>query len=127
MNLTPFVRVDATAFSASRAEILRAWGAPARSCRNSVGLNELDYQSTVFRFQDCGRLEEITLEAPVVAFGVVVVPFSALEPFVLAHDSEAFERAGFIISPTFGLAFDPHCPSWVTALAEHCIDSWRAL
>jgi hypothetical protein len=127
MNLAPFIRVDGTAFSASCAEILRARGAPVRSCRNSVGLNELDYLNAVFRFQDCGQLEEITLAAPVVTLGVIAVPFSSLRPFVLAHDSKAFERAGFIISPKFGFAFDPQCPSWVTALAAHCIDSWRAL
>jgi hypothetical protein len=34
---------------------------------------------------------------------------------------------GFIVSPKFGLAFDPDDAPWVTALAEHCIDTWRAL
>ena len=127
MNLAPFVRVDRTAFSTSREEIIRVWGEPTRTCRNSVGLNELDYETAVFRFQDCGRLEEITMQAPVVGLGTVAVPFSSLEQFVRAQDSAAFERAGFIISPRFGLAFDPQCPSWVTALAEHCIESWHAL
>ena len=92
-----------------------------------MGLNELDYDTAVFRFQDCGRLEEITVQAPVVDLGAVAVPFASLEPFVRIQDSMAFERAGFIVSPRFGLAFDPQCPCWVTALAEHCIASWRAL
>ena len=44
-----------------------------------------------------------------------------------AHDGEAFERAGFVVSPRWGLAFAPDCPDWVTALASHCIPTWRAL
>jgi hypothetical protein len=127
MDLAPFLSVDGTAFSASRDEIMGARGKPARACRNFVGLNELDYESVVFRFQDSGRLEEVSLEAPVVSLGKVAVPFSSLDPFIRSQDPSAFERAGFIVSPKFGLAFDPQCPSWVTALAEHCIESWHAL
>ena len=39
----------------------------------------------------------------------------------------AFVRAGFLVSPRFGLAFVPDQPDWVTALAAHCIGAWRAL
>ncbi len=87
----------------------------------------MDYEQQVFRFQDCGRLEEVTVRAPVLNLGSVAVPFGALERFVRDNDPSAFERAGFLISPSFGLAFDPQCPNWVTALAAHCIDEWRAL
>ena len=127
MNLDPFVRVDDTPFSASREEVVTMRGKPARSCRNGVGLHELDYESVVFRFQDCGRLEEITLQAPVVNIGNLSVPFAALASFVRTADPSAFEKAGFLVTPMFGLAFDPDEPCWVTALAAHCLDSWRAL
>jgi hypothetical protein len=127
MKLTPFSSVDGVPFSVSREEVLRMRGRPVREGRNDVGLNELDYEDVVYRFQDCGRLEEITAQAPVVNLGTVAVPFVALERFVRENDSSMFERAGFVVSPTFGLAFDPRCSSWVTALAEHCIAEWRAL
>lgn len=127
MNLEPFVRVDQTSFSASREEVVKLRGVPARTCRNGVGLNEMDYGSVVFRFQDCGRLEEITLEAEVVNLGNVAVPFAALASFVRANDPSAFEKAGFVVSPLYGLAFDPSEPFWVTALAAHCLDAWRAI
>jgi hypothetical protein len=81
----------------------------------------------VYRFQDCGRLEEITLQAQVVSFGKVAVPFANLAAFVRAHDPGTFERAGFLVSPQFGLAFDPSEPFWVTALARHCLPEWRSL
>ena len=127
MKLHPFSSVDGVLFSASREEVLRIHGSPMRQGRNDVGLSELDYEQRVFRFQDCGRLEEVTVQAPVLNLGSVAVPFGALERFVRDNDPSTFERAGFLISPSFGLAFDPQCPSWVTALAAHGIDEWRAL
>jgi len=47
----------------------------------------MDYGSVVYRFQDCGRLEEITTRAPVVYIGAVDVPFNALESFVRSNDA----------------------------------------
>jgi len=127
MKLHPFVSVDETPFTATRADITRARGEPLRQGRNGVGLNELDYGGIVYRFQDSGRLEEITQQARVILFGTVAVPFDALAAFIRANDDDAFERAGFLVSPVFGLAFDPRDPHWVTAIARHCVDTWRAL
>lgn len=127
MKLEPFQSVDGTAFSASSADIMRLLGAPQRTGRNEVGLDELDYGGVVYRFQESGRLEEITTQAPVVTFGTVSVPFGTLAAFIRSHDGAAFERAGFLVSPRFGLAFDPADPCWVTAIAEHCVSTWKAL
>ena len=127
MNLAPFVQVDDAPFTLSSEELLRARGAPWRTQRNAVGLDEMDYGDVVYRFQDCGRLEEITMQAEVLSIGNVAVPFPSLAAFVRAQDPEAFERAGFVISPRFGLAFDPSQPSWVTALARHCLPEWKRL
>lgn len=127
LRLRPYVQVDDTPFTASTEDILRAHGRPWRSLRNGVGLNELDYGHVVYRFQDCGRLEEVTQQAEVVALGNVVIPFDTLAAFIRWQDPESFERAGFLVSPEFGLAFDPTEPFWVTALARHCIPEWQAL
>jgi len=127
MNLDPYVQVDDSPFTLSGEDLLRARGAPWRARRNGVGLHEMDYGDVVYRFQDCGRLEEITKQAAVVNIGNVAVPFANLAGFVRAHDAEAFDRAGFVISPRFGLAFDPSQPSWVTALARHCLPEWKRL
>ena len=127
MTLQPYVQVDGTPFSVSSADIERDLGKPWRAVRNGVGLNELDYGEVIYRFQDCGRLEEITLQARVVKLGNVTVPFEALAGFIRGQDPEAFVRAGFLVSPAFGLAFDPAEPFWVTALARHCIPEWEKL
>ena len=127
MNLRPYEQVDDTPFTACSDDIVRARGRPWRSQRNGVGLDELDYGDVVYRFQEGGRLEEVTLQAPVVTLGKVSVPFEALAGFVRGQDAEAFERGGFLVSPAFGLAFDPAEPFWVTALARHCLPQWEAL
>lgn len=127
MRLEPYVQVDDSPFALSREDLLRERGEPWRAVRNGVGLDEMDYGDVVYRFQDCGRLEEITVRAEVVNIGKVAVPFAHLAAFVRAHDPGTFERAGFVISPRFGLAFDPSEPSWVTALALHCLPQWRRL
>ena len=89
MKLDPYVQVGDTPFTASREDLLRARGEPWRAQRNGVGLNEMDYGDVVYRFQDCGRLEEITLQAEVVHIGKVAVP----------------EGAGYGLSPYFRVSF----------------------
>lgn len=127
MRLEPFISVDGNPFSATRADVLRQRGVPSREGRNGVGLLEIDYDEIVFRFQDNGRLEEITAQAPVLHLGAVAVPFASLAAFVREQDGAAFERAGFVVSPRFGLAFDPAQPCWITALGKHCLPEWAAL
>jgi len=127
MRLQPFVSADGVAFDTTPAQLAARFGPPLRRERNAVALNAWDYGHTVFRFQDHGRLEEITSRSPVLHLGDVAVPFAALGGFVRSQDAGCFERAGFVVSPRFGLAFAPADPDWVTALARHCLDSWRAL
>ena len=127
MRIEPFVSVDGNSFAITPDELLRARGLPANQCRNDVGLNEFDYTTIVFRFQDSGRLEEITARAPVLSIGSVFVPFANLGWFIRHQDPGAFMRARFLVSPAFGLAFDPLEPVWVTGLARHCLPQWAAL
>lgn len=127
MKLHPFVQAGELAFTLSAGDIRQRWGRPLHEGRNSVALNELDYGHTVLRFQDNGRLEEITVQVTVLELGSVVVPFASLQSFVRTQDADSFERARFVISPRFGLAFDPREPPWITLLAAHCLDEWRKL
>ncbi|MCW5631835.1 MAG: hypothetical protein KIT17_00720 [Rubrivivax sp.] len=131
MKLTPFRRVDEHSFGLTPEELVARRGPPHARRRNAVALDELDYGDVVFRFQASGRLEEVTRRAPVLHLcggpSDVAVPFTSLAGFVGGQDPEAFERAGFVVSPRFGLAFAPGSPDWVTALARHCIATWRAL
>jgi hypothetical protein len=127
MRFEPFVSFAGYAFSLTPAELIAHRGQPMRQVRNEVGLNEYDYGDVVLRFQDSGRLEEITAQAPVLHLGAVAVPFGTLAAFVCSHDAQTFQRMRFRVSPMLGLAFDPAQPCWVTALAKHCLPEWEAL
>lgn len=127
LRLQPFTAFGDLPFSLSVEALVARLGPPNHCARNNVELNAYDYGHCVLRFQDSGRLEEITQRAPVLQLDTVAIPFAALAGFVLAQDPEAFERAGFLVSPALGIAFVPGEPDWVTALARHCIPTWRAL
>lgn len=127
LRLMPFAAFDGFDFGLGVEDLVARLGPPNRHSRNDVELNEYDYGHSVFRFQDGGRLEEITKRAPVLQIGPVAIPFPALAGFVRTHDAGAFERAGFLVSPLYGVAFVPEEPDWVTALARHCLPSWQAL
>lgn len=127
MHLQPYQSVSGTPFTATRDDVIRAHGQPRSESRNNVGLTALDYGDVVYRFQDSGRLEEVTARADVLHLGTVAVPFRDLAAFVQSSDSTAFDRAGFLVSPLYGIAFVPGEPCWVTALARHCMGAWKAL
>ena len=127
MHLQPYLRVNGTPFTATRDDVIRAHGQPRSESRNTVGLTALDYGEVVYRFQDSGRLEEVTVGAEVLHLGTVAVPFRDLATFVQLNDRTAFDRAGFLVSPRYGIAFVPDEPCWVTALAKHCVAEWEAI
>ena len=127
MHLQPCQSVNGTPFTATRDDVIRAHGQPRSESRNCVGLTALDYGDVVYRFQDSGRLEEVTARAEVLHLGTVAVPFRDLAAFVQSSDNTAFDRAGFLVSPLYGIAFVPGEPCWVTALARHCMAEWEAI
>ena len=110
MHLQPCQSVNGTPFTATRDDVIRAHGQPRNESRNSVGLTALDYGDVVYRFQDSGRLEEVTGRAEGLHMGTVAVPFRDLAAFVQSSDNTAFDRAGFLVSPRYGIAFVPDEP-----------------
>lgn len=128
MNFVPYQLFGETCFDATEADVLRQLGTPRSHQLLPIGLLELDHGDVVHRFQtSTGRLEEITRPAPLLWLDGQMLLFPQLVAHVRAHDATAFERGGFLVSPRYGLAFVPGQPSWVTALAVHCIDTWRRM
>ena len=125
----PFIQVDDLPFATTAATLRQHRGAPGRESDNEVGMHEMDYGNAVYRFQlGTGRLEEVTMRAPVLHLpDGVVVPFASLAAFVREHDPGTFRAGGFLVSPAFGIAFDPADSNWVTALAAHALPEWRKL
>ena len=127
MHVIPYLLVDQLPFMASHDQVRHYYGKPLSIERLEIGLQALDYGSWVARFQHNGRLEEITKRAPELFLFGQRVPFAGLETFVRQRDAGVFVRSGFVVSPRFGLAFVPGEPDWVTALAAHCIPTWRSM
>lgn len=127
MHLQPYLSVDGVPFTATRRDVVRTHGRPRSEARNDVGLTALDYGHVVYRFQDCGRLEEITARAQALHLGTMAVPVRDLAALVRANDGSVFERAGFLVSSLYGIAFVPAEACWVTALARHCLQQWEGM
>lgn len=125
VEIIPFVRVGDVAFGSDPAAVIGIMGERYTQQVNRIGLTEIDYGTAVYRFDDDAVLVEITVGAPVLELDGQDIAFEALADFLRANDPNAFECAGFMISPRYGIAFDPWHASWVTAFPENMIDSWR--
>jgi len=125
MKLEPYVLVDTTPFSASRN---RSWrkGPALKELRNGVGLNELDYGAVVYRFQTVEGWKKCPCELRSSTSEPLTCRSQVLRPSFWQRMSQPL-NAQVHRQSEVGLAFDPNCPTWVTALAAHCIDTWRAI
>lgn len=127
MRIEPFSKLDDVPLDATRDELSRLLGAPSSTNVNRIGLEEFDYRDRIFRFAPSGFLSEVTIEAERVEFDQVSVPFTALPGFITSNDPHSFEKYGFIVSPAYGVAFDPEHHPWVTVLTRGGLDGWTKL
>jgi hypothetical protein len=127
MRIEPFSMLDDVSLSANRDELSQLLGAPVSNNVNRLGLDEFDYGGQVFRFEPSGFLSEVTIKAERVEFGQISVPFTALADFISSNDPDSFEKYGFIVSPAYGVAFDPEHRPWVTVLTRGGLDEWKKL
>ena len=127
MRIVPFESVGEIKFSASREDVIAALGQPDQEVSNKIGLLELKYQNIIVRLDKSGSIEEITAHAPALNLGKNCILFAELAAYIHQHDHSVFKSVGFLVSPNFGLAFDPDYPSWVTAIIKHSVNLWRAV
>lgn len=127
MRIESFSRFDDVSLNATRDELSRLLGAPFSTKVNRIGLEELDYRNRIFRFKPSGFLSEVTIEAEQIEFDQVSVPFTALSGFISSNDPHSFEKYGFIVSPAYGVAFDPEHYPWVTVLTREGLGGWTKL
>jgi hypothetical protein len=126
MKVKPYIQVDAIDFGISRESVVSLLGNPVSEGRTRKGKVELEYANAFYRFNGDNQLIEISIDAPIVVFGSVSVPFVNLGSFLKEHDHERFEAVGFIVSPLYGVGFDPGYPSWVTAFLRESLPLWQS-
>lgn len=125
MKIEPYKKVGEVSLEVREDELLRDLGDPNSKSTNSIGLVEFDFGSRVFRFDPSGALDEVTIESEVVELESASIPFKYLAARLKAEDAGVFEKYGFIVSPKFGLAFDPEHSPWVTVLTKKGLAAWR--
>lgn len=126
MKIEPFTALGNVAFGSDQASVVKCLGEPQRTSTNRIGEAELHYPHMVVRLAK-QRVVEATADAKAVQISGADVPFQTLSAFVRTHDSDAFERVGFVVSPRYGIAFDPAFPCWVTAFPRERLESWQKI
>ncbi|PWF46029.1 hypothetical protein [Massilia glaciei] len=127
MKVDSFRAVGIAKFGEFRAALVNILGHPLSEGFSRIGDLELRYQNAIYRFDSTRVLAEITFDAPEIEFASDTVGFANLAEYLAARDSDLFERVGFIVSPAYGIAFDPNFPSWVTAFPVESIPLWREI
>lgn len=125
MKIAPLHGVGTLEFGSNQADCISTLGAPVRETTSRLGEKEFHYPHAIYRFSQNNNLVEVTLDASLVELENKFIPFPLLANFLEQNDHESFETVGFIVSPKFGIAFDPQCPSWVTAFPKESITKWQ--
>lgn len=127
MQVVPFERVGVIVFSTTQEQLLRTLGPPLQEHHNRACLHEYEYPTEIYRYDQTGQLEEVSFYAVDVFLGNQSVGFQELGAYVRSHDVLTFEGHGFLVSPRFGVAFDPESPCWTTAISRGVVEKWRVL
>lgn len=127
MKLEPYKSIAGLSLDSEETGLIAKHGKPSRMETNSIGLKELDYGSQVYRFDQDGRLNELTVECVAIEYQGVTIPFAQLKTYIASEDDNAFEKYGFYVSPLLGVAFDPEHQSWLTVLTKIGVSAWSKI
>lgn len=134
MKVVPYESAWGAPFGSSCQDVSAIFGAPQRiSSATAKKRLEYHYPSVIFRFDDQLRLVEATADVEYVDVEGCSMPGAARAEvafvelgFVIAKlDNASFSTFGFLVSPMFGVAFDPECRHWLTAFAASELSKWQ--
>lgn len=126
MKIDPYTSAAGLPFGSSPDAIANFLGQPAQQTTNNIDLLEWDYGDSVVRFNAAQQVVEITLAADFVEIDNIAIPFRNLLDFIEVNDPGMFHRVGFVVSPAYGLAFDPEQAPWITAFAHGELQQWQS-
>ena len=121
----PYKSINEIPFDSRESEVIERFGLPDSTGVNSIGLKEYDYGESIYRFDSRGKLVEVTVNLEELALDSQVVKFCELEGYLTKNDVGIFNKYGFLVSPKFGLAFDPDHKHWITFFREAELEDWR--
>lgn len=116
MHIRPYISLDDVRFGDDASAVEKALGRPNSQRRNKEGELEYDYGDLVVRLCDRRGVVEFSAQREAVAIHENTVHRTDLAAFLLEHDAGAKEAYGFVISPHFGVAYDPDPDQggWIT-------------
>ncbi|WP_091197166.1 hypothetical protein [Formivibrio citricus] len=127
MKIRPFEAVGDVTFGMSCDAVTNTLGLPVRDGLSRKAEMELHYPNACYRFDSNSTLVEVTVDATVIEFGAISVPFKVLVPFLKQQDATVFEKVGFVVSPELGIALDPAFSSWVTVFSRQRLQQWQGI
>jgi hypothetical protein len=136
MRIVPYISAHGVSFGSSEESVVSILGSEFKRQFNRTGQIELIYDAYTFRLSrdeqvfveatidsECFEIEGCTLHST----KMNEISFAELGFTVAKLDNQSFEAQGFIVSPKFGVAFDPHFPSWLTVFAKGELNAWQNL
>jgi hypothetical protein len=135
MLVIPYISANAISFGSTYEDVIAKLGGSFSEKRNRLNQRELVYEYSTYRFSDKENvLVEVTLNDEYFMIEgccldgakVPELAFVNLGYVVAKLDPKSFVKNGFIVSPRYGIAFDPHYPSHVTAFASEELELWGA-
>ena len=136
LHVVPYVEIAGVPFGSREEAVVAVHGEPRRRQVDTEGRMELNYDAMTVRLHpNDGRVIEATVDADSILISGCSLPdaprpelaFVELGCAIAKRDPDSFFVHGFFVSPRFGITFDPHCASWITAFARSQLSSLQAL
>jgi hypothetical protein len=124
MIFIPYKSVFGIEFESTPEQIAETLGKPVRAEKTAVWAHEMQYKEKTLRFNQQKKCKEVSADLPQIEIDGEKTPFKQLKTFIKNNDDKSFETVGFIVSPKYGMAFDPHFKSWVTFFAKSELKNW---
>lgn len=134
MRVVPYVSTAGVLFGSKEEDICNALGQPSRREYNRLEQLELIYDFCTFRLSKAeGKLVEATANSECFEIeglrfpgkGCREIAFVELGYAIAKLDKESFLCHGFVVSPAFGLAFDPQFHPYLTVFARTELPGWQ--
>lgn len=126
MRIVPYSNILNISFGSTESAVIKILGDPQRKNESSLGDTELIYSDKIFRFEpENGAFHEATLNSEYFDFLGQEVAFAKLGFLIAKNDLESFEENGFLVSPKYGIAFDPNDRFFLTAFCREDLERWK--
>ncbi len=125
MNFEPYSNINNVFLESTTEEVVSVCGAALKQIKSRLGKIELVYPNLIVRFNMAGtHVQEISFSSEYLKINGFELSFAELGYFIGKNDADSLQSSGFIVSPKYGLAFDPCDKFWITAFLRADLKEW---